>query len=254
MNKIRTNFAAVILSITTAAASSAQTRNVKAMNFASDSQTFAVMGNTPGAQGAHFQTYVAILNPTSSSYSLEATLYDGTGVPQKKTIALGAGEQKTYQNFLQEVFGVTGGGAVTFTAPESAGGTHNNRFIINAEIWTTGTRYGTTIPPFDFAGTGSPSFAAGITVGAASRTNVGCFNQTASPNSIKATVFDKTGATVGTVDFNLAANGWGQAPINSTVTDGYVRFEPQDSAVCYAVVVNNGTNDGHFIPASEYAP
>src|SRR5204862_95005 len=53
---------------------------------------------------------------------------------------------------------------------------------------------------------------------------------------------------------NLAANGWGQTSINAIVSGGYVVFEPEDSAVCYAVVVDNSTNDGRFISAAEYKP
>ena len=52
----------------------------------------------------------------------------------------------------------------------------------------------------------------------------------------------------------LPANGWGQTGISSVVNNGYVQFDPSDSAVCYAVVVDNTTNDGLFISAAEYRP
>ena len=95
------------------------------------------MGNTPGFGGATFQTYVALLNPTASSFTVDATLYDTAGTKHNATIALAAGELKTYQNFLAEVFQYTGGGAVTLKAPESTGGTHNNRFILSTEVRTS---------------------------------------------------------------------------------------------------------------------
>jgi len=232
-------------------------RHIASFGFASDFQTLPVVGNTPGAAGANFQTYVSILNPTSSAFPVEVTLFDPTGTKRTATINLAAGELKTYQNFLDSVFnGYVGGGAVQFRAAESAGGTNNNRFIVNAEVWTAGAnRYGTTIPALEFAGTSSPSFSSGVNVGTASRTNIGCFNQSDAANSIKATVYDASGRTVvGTVNLNLPANGWGQAPIPSVVSNGYVRFEPSDAAVCYAVVVDNTTNDGNFIPSTEYRP
>jgi hypothetical protein len=56
------------------------------------------------------------------------------------------------------------------------------------------------------------------------------------------------------VNLNLAAKAWRQTPVNSMITDGVVRFEPAEAAVCYAVVVNNTTNDGRFISATEYTP
>ena len=75
------------------------------------------------------------------------------------------------------------------------------------------------------------------------------------PNSIKATVLDSTGKlTIGSVTLNLPAKAWGQTAITSVVSDGYVQFDPSDSAVCYAVVVDNSTNDGQFISAAEYRP
>lgn len=225
-------------------------------NFASDFQTIPVMANVNGVGGSRFQTFVSILNPTASAYAVTASLYDANGTKRTATINLAAGELKTYQNFLDEVFsGYNGGGAVTFSAPDTAGGTHNNRFIINAEIWTTGTRYGTTVPVLEFAGTSSPSFSPGISTDSIARTNIGCFNQSSQANNIKATVYDNTGKqTIGTFNLNLPANAWGQTAITTVVTGGMVKFEPSDNAVCYAVVVNNGTNDGHLVPSTEYQP
>jgi hypothetical protein len=232
----------------------AQSRVPVTQGFASDLQTVPVMGNVPGI-GSTYQTYVAILNPTASTFSVQASLYDAAGVKHDATINLAAGELKTFANFLDEVFqGFKGGGAVTFKSPDSAGGTHNNRFIIDAEVRTSG-RYGTPVPALEFAGTSSRSFSPGVTVGASSRTNIGCFNQADSANSIKATVLDSTGKlTLGTVTLNLVANAWGQTAVTTIVSSGTVQFDPSDSAVCYAVVVDNSTNDGRFIAATEYKP
>jgi hypothetical protein len=222
--------------------------------FVSDFQTVPVMGNVPGI-GSTYQTYVAILNPTASAYSVQASLYDSAGVKRDATINLAAGELKTFSNFLDEVFqGFKGGGAVTFKSPDSAGGTHNNRFIIDAEVRTS-SRYGTSVPALEFAGTSSRSFSPGVTVSATSRTNIGCFNQADSANSIKATVLDSTGKlTLGTITLNLVANAWGQTALTTIVSNGTVQFDPSDSAVCYAVVVDNSTNDGRFVAAAEYKP
>jgi len=226
-----------------------------AQNFASDFQTLPVTSNVNGVGGSRFQTYLAILNPTASAFTVTASLYDANGTKRDATINLAAGELKTFDNFLEAVFNTTGGGAVTFSAPESAGGTHNNRFIINAEIWTTGTRYGTTVPVLEFAGSSSPQYSPGISTDSTSRTNIGCFNQANAANAIKATVYDKSGTqTIGTFNLNLPANAWGQTAVTSVVTNGLVKFEPSDSAVCYAVVVNNGTNDGHLVAATEFRP
>lgn len=232
----------------------AQAHRAAPQGFASDFQTVPVMGNTPGANGATFQTYVALLNPTASAFPIDVTLWDTTGAKHTATISLGAGELKTYQNFLATVFNYTGGGAVTFQAPLSTGGTHNNRFIVDTEVFTSGTQYGTSVPALEFAGSSSRSFAAGVTTDSTARTNVGCFDQSGNGNTVKATLYDKTRNAVSTVTLNLAPNAWGQAPVSGVLSDGYVQFDPSDAAVCYAVVVNNVTNDARFISAVEYQP
>ncbi|MEO8035937.1 MAG: hypothetical protein ABI837_15980 [Acidobacteriota bacterium] len=229
-------------------------RRPAANTFASDFQTIPVMGNVPGA-GAVFQTYVAILNPTASSFPIEVTLYDTAGTKRKATITMAPGELKTYDNFLDAVFNYVGGGAVTFRSSDSAGGTRNNRFILNVEVRTTGTRFSTSIPALEFAGTSSRSFIAGITVSSETRTNLGCFNQSDSTNRIVATIRDSSGQqSLGTVELNLPPNAWGQAGVSQVVTNGYIQFDPADAAVCYAVVVDNSTADGRFISAAEYKP
>jgi len=54
------------------AAAPAFAQSVRRLDFASDFETVPVMGNTPGAFGATFQTYVAILNPTASAFTVQA--------------------------------------------------------------------------------------------------------------------------------------------------------------------------------------
>jgi len=241
--------------VLTTSAFSQPAQHVRDLAFASDSQTIPVVANAPG-QGGTFQSYLAIFNPTSSAYSVTATLFDVTGTKRTALIPLAAGELKTYTNFLDAVFnGFTGGGAVTFVSPDSTGGTRNNRFILSTEVRTAGTRFSTSVPVLEFAGSSSRSFAPGVTVDSNTRTNVGCFDQSGTANSVKATILDSTGKlTIGTVTLNLAANGWGQTAVTSVVSGGTVQFDPSGSAVCYAVVVDNSSNDGRFISAAEYQP
>jgi hypothetical protein len=247
----------MLLTVATAAPSaySQSAGHIRPLSFASDFQTVPVMANAPGVGGT-FQSYLAILNPTANAYSVTASLYDASGTKRTALIPLAAGELKTYTNFLDAVFnGFTGGGAVTFQSPDTAGGTRNNRFIISTEVRTGGTRYATTVPALEFPGAGSRSFAPGITVDSTSRTNVGCFDQSGFPNSVKATILDNTGKqTLGSVTLNLAGNAWGQTGVSTVVSGGTVQFDPTDAAVCYAVVVDNATNDGRFISAAEYKP
>jgi hypothetical protein len=219
-------------------------------SFASDFQTIPVMGNTIGVGGAVFQTSVSILNPTASSIPVTVSLYDAGGTKRDAVITLLAGEMKTYANFLDAVFQFSGGGAVVFKTPSSS-----NRVIVNAEVKTAGARYGTSVPTLEFAGSNSRSFAPGVSVDSNTRTNIGCFNQSDATNSVKATILDNSGKqTIGTLTMTLPPNAWFQTAVTSVVSGGYIQFDPTEAAVCYAVVVDNSTNDGHFVSAAEYKP
>lgn len=228
----------------------AQSRVLRPLSFASDFQTLPVVANVTGIGNAQFLSYVALMNPTSSAFPVDVTLYDANGTTHEATISLGAGELKTYTNFLQTVFNYSGGGAATFRSPDPS-----NRFILNSEVRTGAAgAYTTPVPSLEFAGSNSRSFSAGVIHDSNWRTNIGCFNQSDVANVVKATVLDKNGVTVGTVDINLPARAWRQVPTNTVVSDGVVRFEPTEAAVCYAVVVSNATNDGRFVSATEYTP
>jgi hypothetical protein len=166
------------------------------------------------------------------------TLYDGNGTVTAATISPGAGELKTYTNFLQSVFNYAGGGHVPQSRSEQP-------LILSSEV-RNGT-YTTTVPALDFPGSTSPAFSPGAIVDSGWRTNVGCFNQSDVANGISVDVLDENGAVIGTADMHLAPHAWGQRPVTTVVSDGVVRFEPAEAAWCYAVVVSNATNDGRFI-------
>ena len=223
------------------------------LNFTSDAQVVATMANVAGQNGAMFQTHISIMNPTSNAFAVTVSFYDGTGMKRSADINLAPGELKVYENFLDAIFKYTGAGAARFTAPETSGGGHNNRFVVSAEVWTPSAagRFGTTVPAEEFASSSASAFAAGITVSALARTNVGCFNQASVANVMKAVVHDGTGKTV---DLSLPASAWGQKGVGVSVTGGYVEFQKSDAALCWAVVVDNSSNDGRFIQAAEYAP
>lgn len=246
---------AVLSAAVVATPAFSQTRPEQGVSFASDSLTVPVMINAGGLAGATFATYAALMNPTSKSFPVQVTLFSA-GTKTQRTITLAAGELKSYQNFLDTVFAFSGLGTVRFQSGVEVGGSSDNLFILNAEIYTTGSgvRYGTSLPTLEFPGTDSRSFSVGITVDASNRANVGCFNESTVGNTVNATVFDGTGAQVTTLQIQLGPNALGQRAVNAAVSGGYVRFDPSGPASCYAVVANNTTNDARFIPAVEYTP
>lgn len=239
-----------LFALTLAALPGLSQARVRTQSFASDFQTLPVVANVTGIGDAQFHSYVALLNPTASAFPVEVTLYDANGDVREATISLGAGELKTFTNFLQAVFDVSGGGAATFRSPDPG-----NRFILSSEVRTgSAGAYTTPVPSLEFPGSTSPAFSAGVIVDSSWRTNIGCFNQSESANTIKATILDKNGTAAGTIHLTLPPHAWRQTAVKTVISDAVVRFEPTEAAVCYAVVVSNTTNDGRFVFATEYLP
>ncbi len=225
-----------------------------------DNITIPVMANVAGLQGAFFKTKVSILNPTQLSYPIEVTLYNTGGQVGKTTINMAAGQIRNYDNFLQTIFSYTGAGAVKFDSSSGApGGATSRDFIVSAEVYTesAGGRYKTVVTPGQLIENVVPDidhFCLGITVDSSSRVNIGFFNNSEVQNEINADVYNSTGQLVTTITQTLSAKTWNQVPVPASVIGGFIKWRVQSSAYCYAVVVDNTSNDGTFIPASDFIP
>lgn len=101
------------------------------------------------------------------------------------------------------------------------------------------------------------AFTPGVSVSATSRTNIGCYNdgfQSSSPQTIFADLYTASGSLLNTYTLNLPVKGWSQFGISDTVSGDQWRPLSLSSCYCYAVVVDNNSNDGTFIPALSYIP
>jgi hypothetical protein len=213
------------------------------------------MANNPGLIGAFFKTRVSIRNVAPLNYSIQATLYNQFGKAKEATIQITNGQQLNYENFLEELFQYQGAGTVELDAWFAIlGGSSDNEFLVTAEVYTDSFsgRYKTIVIPADSIGTTFPAFSAAIYVDASSRTNIGCFNAGFGTNQISTELRSPSGDLINTYQINLSENSWNQIGIGDAVTGGYIRWRPASSAYCYAVVVDNTSNDGSFIPAQEY--
>jgi len=212
--------------------------------------------NVTGVTGSVFRTRISLFNPTAFTYPIQATFHDVSGNMTKMNITMAASQMRVYDNFLGDVFGTTGAGSVRFESRQIAGGSPNFQFAVNAEVWTivSSGRYGTSVATIIGGASTSDSYSAGIRVDSDFRSNVGCFNDSASSNTVVADVFDGSNNLVTTVTLSAPPNAWVQTAVPANLAAGYVRFRPSQPAYCFAVVVNNTTNDGHFIPATEFTP
>ena len=227
-----------------------------ALEFTSTYAVVPVMANLQGVTGSFFRTRVVLMNPTASPYPIEVSLFGVGGFVTKTTINMAAGQMRSYDNFLGDVLSFTGAGTVKFESQRITGGSSNFQFLVTSEVWTTSAngRYGTTVPSNFIEASSSDAYSAGVRVDATTRSNIGCFNDSSLSNVVEAGIFDSSNNLVTTITLTVDPNSWKQVSIPSAVSSGYVRFRPSQPAFCYAVVVDNTTNDGNFIPAAEFTP
>lgn len=217
-----------------------------------------VMANNQGVTAAFFKTRVSIINPTTLAYPIEATLYNQNGFVKKATLAISPGQILNYENFLAEVFQSGGAGSVKFDSwigPE--GGSSDYDFLVTVEVYSESPNgeYKTIVatgPPLDSISQSFPAYSAGIRVDADNRTNIGCFNANPDSNTVFADVYDANNTLVGVHRLELPAEAWFQEKVFENVSGGYIKWRPSAPAYCYAVVVDNTSNDGTFIPAASY--
>jgi len=249
----------VFLFLLTPAYSAELTPPTAQISAASTQITVPTMANTPGALGGIFKTKLVLFNPSTFTYPIHVTLYGVNGLVDQKTIGMSAGQIRNYENFLEEVFAFSGAGAVNFDSLTIPGGSPNYRFLVNSEVYIDGPsgRFKTVVmtgTPLDPVSPGVNAYSTGITQDSSNRVNIGCFNASSLANIIVAEVYDSSNQIIKTVSITLSGGSWGQVPLGTSVTGGYISWKPSTIAYCYAVVVNNTSNDGSFIPAANYNP
>ena len=210
--------------------------------------------NVQGSFGAFFKTRVSVLNITQSSIFVTATLLTQSGVGGTKGFSVGAGQTATFGNALQDLFGYSGGGAVVLESSSTS-----QEFIVTSEVYVDGGsgRFSTAVETqnsLDFVGS-YPDLTVGVLVDGSNRSNVGCMNDSNQSATARGRVYDASGAQVGTLNFTLPSGTWVQGGINFNVNRGAILWDASVSYIyCYAVNVNNASNDGTFLGRTTYVP
>jgi hypothetical protein len=213
--------------------------------------------NNAGLFGAVFKTRVSIVNVTNRTYTITATLYRSGSGTIVRQITMGSRQARNYDNFLQDVFSYSGAAGVELdaVAAPSAGGSDLNQFAVFAEVYNDGANgvYKTVVniaDPADGLSLTDPSITPGIFVDGSARTNVGCLNTATTQAIVNVDVYSSSGGLLTTHFLTVPAGGWAQNGILQDVSGGYLiwRLQFGVSPSCFAVVVDNQTNDGSFIP------
>lgn len=199
-----------------------------------------------GAFGAVFRTRISITNVTGNSYTIRAGFSGRAGEVASQSFTIFAHETRTFDQFIQTVFGSSGAGAIDLDAGDAA-----NRFLVNAQVYvdTPNGRYTTAVEPADETGTitpDHPGWVVGVSVDNFDRTNVGCASDSAQPQHVIVQVLDPSGNMIGGTGIDLAPYGWDQVSVNVPVSGGALYLTTDQRAVCYGVVVDNVSNDGTF--------
>ena len=210
--------------------------------------------NTYGEFGSFYKTKVSILNVVTATYNIRVGLSVGNGELTHTFITIGPGQTLTFDNILSDLFGYVGAGAIDLDSGVTA-----YQFLVNAQVYrdTTSGRYTTSV---QFAGAlgdiipGRPGFVVGVSIDSARRTNIGCVSNSQQEQTISIRAFTANYNGVGTTfSFNLAAFGWAQYGVDSSLSDGGIYITATQSAVCYAVEVDNTSNNGAFQLATPFA-
>lgn len=226
---------------------------------------FPSVANTLGLFDAFFKTKVTLYNPNTFDITLHATLTTTAGAAPTRNLPLAAGSLRRWDNFLLDVFTFTGGGGLVLTEDTS------KPFIAVVEVYVDGPngRFSTPVTgiladdaivsPADAPGA---IFAvAGIQNNAGNRANFGCLSLAPVASSVKVDFFAFIGTDLTTTSttLNLQAVSWQQQAVPIPGDDIVALFSltTNDSsliAYCYAVNVNNTSNDGNSVVARRTPP
>jgi hypothetical protein len=229
------------------------------------SYVFPSVANTQGLFDAFFKTKVTLYNPNAFDIVVHVQLTTAAGAPPTQNLPLAAGRLQRWDNFLQDVFGFTGGGGLIFT------GASSKVFLAVVEVYADGPggRYTTPVTgllPDDAIlpsalAPGAIFVAPGIQNNAGNRANFGCLSLAPIASSVKVDFYAFTNGELTTTSstLNVQSLAWQQQAVPIAGDDIVAIFslttnDPSLIAYCYAVNVNNASNDGNSIVARRTPP
>jgi len=216
------------------------------------SYVFPSTANAQGAFGAFFKTRLVIHNPNRSTISVAVEIATPGG-PMTRTLQMSENSAILYDDFLDDLFGYVGGAGIRMHSLDGS------PFNVTAEVYADGPngRFTTPVPNLteeDKVPTESEqgfSEVYGLYQDQDNRVNIGCTNL----GSVDATISVNSASPAGQVatTFTLPAGTWHQErePIQSSVILVTFKTDATDAvgAYCWAVEVNNASNDGTVYPA-----
>ncbi|MDE2963493.1 MAG: S8 family serine peptidase [Acidobacteriota bacterium] len=199
--------------------------------------------NVSGRFGGIFKTNLTLANLGQEDVEVTASLYGTRGLVQEETISLKAVTYRSWNNFLDSLFGYRGAGAVEFTAEKPFQVASVEVFIDTSSGRNTTVVLNQPTPPLLYTGS---AVSLGVNVNDDKRTNIGVFNSSSRSQTVTATVHsgERGADPVQVIRFNLPAKGYSQKSISARVENGFIRWQIPQEAYLYVVSVDNSSNDG----------
>jgi len=224
-----------------------------------DERAFAAAARTPGLGGAFWRTDTVFVNPTADNLALDVRLLTGAGGddPQPDlTLSVPAGQLRAVPDVVSAM-GLTGVGGVGLVA--SAPGLVA---VSRTYAGEDGDSYGQHIPAVaegDALAGGAEYLLAGLASGDGFHTNLGVLNLSPAPLTVTFALAGPDGDDLGTAAVTAPAHGFDQAnDVFAALTAAAVRggtavvttADPATRFLAYASVVDDGSHDPTFIPAT----
>lgn len=199
--------------------------------------------NVAGRSGGIFKTNLTLANLSQEDIEVTARLYGTRGLVQEETISLEAVTYRSWNNFLDSLFGYRGAGAVEFTAEKPFQVASVEVFIDTSSGRNTTVVLNQPTPPLVYTGS---AISLGVSVNDDKRTNIGVFNSSSQSQTVTARVNsgERGADPVQVIRFNLPAKGYSQKSVSARVENGFISWLIPQEAYLYVVSVDNSSNDG----------
>jgi|GEM_PF-1302478 len=223
------------------------------------SSVLPVTTQIPGLGETFWRSEVTFHNLGTESAIIDLVFLPAAGGSlQSRQIILPAGSTKTYASILPDLFGVNSGSGGLMI--DARGATRTPQIRVSSRTFTTNLQgtYGQFVPE---VGSLLPatSYITGIESNPNYRTNIGFLNKGTTFSNTVLTLYDSTGATLGSTAVSVPARGFQQLDLLSLFPllrgqgesglSMKVQSPADGSVAAYASVIDNRTQDPVFIPA-----
>ncbi len=215
---------------------------------------FPASANVLGLNGAEFRTSMKLLNLNPEEVTISAALMTPSGAETSRDIVLPASSYRTFDNFLHEVFGYSGGAGIRLSGDAA------RPFVAVAEV--SAGAYSTQLASFGIddavarAESAATSVAPGLRVTSGTRANFGCSNLDPEPVTVRVdfSAMANGARTTADEELTLGPSGWVQRAVSLPGEEIFAFFSVTSGGgplgvYCWGVNVDNVSNDAAVISA-----